>query len=132
MKLIRCQLPGIADIQYLKLCHSLVGGISGTGVTNRQPVVSGWGHLDFKSDDEVIVNLLGEQVAAFSLLALNGSIDDLVIVDGTSPTTEILAVEDRFKTEVFGGRPQDLVGFLKGLERNGREVSPDGLAPQWD
>ena len=124
--LVGCQLARVAGVENLQFAHPHVSRVAPARVPDRQPVVAGLGQLDLKSHHEITVLVLGEEVTTLALLATNGPVDDLVVVDRAGPAIESLAVENRLET-AFGLLAENPVGFL-GADFPDINVPPADLA----
>ena len=71
----------VVIVKDLEFAHPDIGGISFSRIAKGKPVVtSGW-DLEFEADHKVSIDLLGEYSTALPFLALNRTVDDLVVIE---------------------------------------------------
>ena len=84
-------------IEHLQFAHPGIGRLAGTGIANRQPVVTtGW-QSEFEARDKIGILFFGEQCAPFAWFANDCAVCDGVTFDGPIPTSEVGSVEYRFE-----------------------------------
>ena len=91
---IQLRVLGCGVVEDLQFAHSHIGSVALARVTDGQAIVTAGWQLELNTCDKIAVLCLRMDGAASLRAAYDRAFPDLIVVDRTSPTVEVPAVEN--------------------------------------
>ena len=117
----------VAVVEDLRF-HAFVGDVLvGDGGAEAEAVVAAGREFELEADGEVVVGVVGEQVAVLAFFGDECVALYFVGFGGAGPAGEVFAVEDRFEVGALAADfVEDLVGFFR-LDLADEDVAEEGF-----